>query len=74
MDICMKREAHRRETYNAPRQIYSRALEGKASTVPGMGQPYEPPMYPEVTVNTLKYSSEHAARRILDALLKLPQD
>jgi adenylylsulfate kinase len=74
MDLCMKREAHRRETYNAPRQIYSRALEGKASTVPGMGQPYEPPMYPEVTVNTLKYSSEHAARRILDALLKLPQE
>ena len=31
MEVCMKREAHRRETYNAPRQIYRRALEGKAS-------------------------------------------
>ena len=71
MEVCMKREARRRETYNAPRQIYSRALEGKSSTVPGVGQPYEAPLHPEVTVNTLQYTSEHAARKILEAVLKL---
>ncbi len=71
MEVCMKREAHRRETYHAPRQIYSRALEGKTTTVPGVGQPYEPPLHPEVTVNTVQHSSEHAARKILDAILRL---
>jgi adenylylsulfate kinase len=70
MDVCMKREAKRRETYNAPREIYSKALEGKADTVPGIGQPYEPPMYPEVTVNTFQNTSEHAARKIFEAILK----
>ena len=74
MEVCMKREAHRRETYHAPRQIYSRALEGKARTVPGMGQPYEPPLHPDVVVNTVKYTSEHAARKILEAVLRLPQN
>jgi adenylylsulfate kinase len=71
--VCMKREARRRETFNAPREIYSRALEGKADTVPGIGQPYEPPLHLEVTVNTLQSTSEQAAFSILDAIIKLQQ-
>ncbi len=71
MEICMKRESFRKHTYNAPREIYFRALEGKTQTVPGMGQPYEPPLHPEVTVNTSLSTSEQAARRILDAVMRL---
>jgi adenylylsulfate kinase len=71
MDVCMKREAKRKETYNAPREIYSKALEGKAGTVPGIGQPYEPPLHPEVTVNTVQNTSEYTARKILEVVLKL---
>jgi len=71
LEVCMKREARRRETFNAPREIYSRALEGKADTVPGVGQPYEPPLHPEVTVNTLQSTSEQAAFSIFDAIIKL---
>jgi adenylylsulfate kinase len=74
MQVCMRREANRKQTYNAPREIYSRALEGKAQTVPGMGQPYEPPLNPEVTVNTLQSTSEQAARKILDSVLRLQQN
>ena len=71
LDVCMKREAHRKKTYNAPREIYSKALEGKTTTVPGVGQPYEPPLYPDVTVNTLRSTSKEAARKILNAVLRL---
>jgi len=73
LEVCMKREARRRETFFAPREIYSRALEGKADTVPGIGQPYEPPLHPEVTVSTLQSNSEQAAMRILDEIIKLQQ-
>ncbi len=70
MDVCMKREAKRKETFSAPREIYSKALEGKARTVPGIGQPYEPPLHPEVTVNTVQNTSEYAARKILEVVLR----
>lgn len=69
MDVCMKREAARKETYHAPREIYQKALTGKTQTVPGMGQPYEAPLNPEVTIQTTKDSVEQAAKKILDAIL-----
>ena len=72
IDVCMKREAYRKQTYHAPREIYSKALGGEASTVPGIGQPYEPPLHPEVIVNTLQSTSKEAARKVLDAILRLP--
>jgi adenylylsulfate kinase len=67
--VCMDREAKRRKTHLAPRKIYSRALKGEAPTVPGIGQPYEPPVNPEVTVNTTKCSPQECARKILQKLL-----
>jgi adenylylsulfate kinase len=69
IEVCMEREAKRRKTHLAPRKIYSRALRGEASTVPGIGQPYEPPMNPEVTVNTSKCQRQECARKILKLLL-----
>jgi adenylylsulfate kinase len=71
MEVCMKREAKRKETYQAPREIYSRALGTKNDTVPGLGQPYEPPLHPEVNVNTVQSTSEKAVQRILDIILKI---
>jgi adenylylsulfate kinase-like enzyme len=65
----MNREAKRGKTHLAPRKIYSRALKGEAPTVPGIGQPYEPPVNPEVTVNTAKCSPQESAREILQKLL-----
>jgi adenylylsulfate kinase len=63
--VCMEREAKRGKTHEAPRQIYTRALRGEASTVPGVGQPYEPPSDPEVTLNTEKLTPRECARRII---------
>jgi adenylylsulfate kinase len=69
IEVCMDREAKRGETHLAPRKIYSRALSGKAPTVPGIGQPYEPPIKPEVTVNTAECAPQECAEKILQKLL-----
>jgi adenylylsulfate kinase len=69
LEVCMEREAKRGKTYMAPKKIYSRALEGKAPTVPGMGQPYEPPLNPEVTVDTTKCTPQECAQQIVQKLL-----
>ncbi len=70
LEVCMERESRRLETRQAPRQIYTKALEGKAPTVPGVGQPYEPPTNPEITIDTTRCTPEQAAYKILDFLLE----
>jgi adenylylsulfate kinase len=67
--VCRRREAERIETYNAPRDIYARAMRGEASTVPGIGQPYEPPLNPEITLNSAKLTPGECAQRILRRIL-----
>ena len=64
LDACMEREARRGESFSAPGQIYARALEGKASNVPGVGQPYEEPLAPELVLDTTKFSPEECAEKI----------
>lgn len=70
LEVCMKRESKRHKTHYAPKQIYAKALEGKAPTVPGVGQPYEPPTNPEITVNTERLTPEEAAQKILETVIK----
>jgi len=70
LDVCIQREARRKKTYQAPKQIYTRAKEGKAPTVPGIGQPYEPPLNPELTIDTSKYTPGESAHRILELLIE----
>ncbi len=69
LDVCMRREAERGKTHDAPRQIYAKAQEGKAHTVPGVGQPYEPPLRPEVRVDAAHSTPVEAAEKILQKLL-----
>jgi len=68
LKICMEREVERAKTYHAPKRIYSKALQGKAPTVPGVGQPYEPPLKPELTLDTTKLSPEQCAQEIVKKL------
>jgi adenylylsulfate kinase len=70
LEVCMEREAKRGKTYYAPKQIYINALKGKAPTVPGIGQPYEEPLNPEITINTVQYTPEQAAQKILETIFK----
>lgn len=69
LEVCMQREANRGKTYHAPKQIYSRAKQGLAPNVPGIGQAYEPPLKPEITVDTTKCTSGECAEKILHLIL-----
>jgi adenylylsulfate kinase len=71
IEVCMDRETKRGKTHLAPRKIYTRALSGEAPTVPGIGQPYEPPINPEVIVNTAKCQPQECAKKILQKLLAI---
>jgi len=70
LEVCMEREAKRGKTFYAPRQIYNKALEGEAPTVPGIGQPYELPLNPEITLNTMKHTPEECAQKILETVIR----
>ena len=64
LDVCMDREAKRGKTFQAPKDIYKRAIKGEAPTVPGIGAPYEAPLHPEVIVDSAKLSPEECAHDI----------
>jgi len=66
--VCMEREAGRYKTFAAPREIYARSLEGKASNVPGLGQPYEEPRAPELVLDTRKLLPGECADRIVELI------
>jgi len=70
LEVCIERENSRTKTHQAPKQIYKKAQKGEAPTVPGMGQPYEPPLNPEITINTIKDTPGEAAQKILKLILK----
>ncbi len=68
LDVCMKREDERQQTRQAPEHIYARALAGRAATVPGLGQPYEPPLRPEIIVDTTRHNLTQTAEKIRDLI------
>jgi adenylylsulfate kinase len=68
LNVCMDRESKRTEAFLAPREIYARALEGKALNVPGVGQPYEEPLAPELVLDTTTLSPIVCAERIVDLI------
>ena len=70
LEVCIRRETQRHETHQAPKHIYSKALQSAASTVPGIGQPYEPPIAPEITIASTEDTPQQAARKIFEMLIK----
>ncbi|MGB9675817.1 MAG: DUF123 domain-containing protein [Candidatus Bathyarchaeales archaeon] len=70
LEICMERESKRVNTHLAPRKIYAKALEGEAPTVPGMGQPYEEPLNPEVKVDAATLSPLECAKKIMAVIVE----
>ena len=69
MEVCIKREESRKETFQAPRDIYRKAKAGESTTVPGLGAPYEPPESPEVTADAEDQSPEEIVQAIVTKLL-----
>jgi adenylylsulfate kinase len=68
LEVCMRREAKRQNTHLAPTEIYKRAGEGEAPTVPGVGVPYEEPLNPEAKLDSSRLSARECARGILDTM------
>jgi adenylylsulfate kinase len=73
LDLCIQREAQRRDTHLAPKRIYKKGFAGKSETVPGVNVPYEEPIHPELVIDTDKQTPEKSAQKILGALTKLPE-
>lgn len=62
MDVLMERDV---------KGLYRRALAGEISHFTGIDDPYEPPLAPEVLVDSSEMSPEEAALKILETLKQL---
>ena len=51
-----------------PKGLYARARAGAISSLPGADAPYEPPLHPEVTVDTTALSVDAAVRVVCGAV------
>lgn len=61
LEVCMKRDR---------KGIYKLALEGKSKTVPGVQDPYEEPLFPELIIDTENSDPKECAEKILDFIKK----
>lgn len=68
LDVCIKRESQRRETFYAPNEIYKKGFTGKSASVPGVNVSYEEPYNPEVTVDSSTLNPEQCAYEIFTVL------
>lgn len=60
LETCMQRDY---------KGTYQRGQRGESSTVPGLQEPYEAPLHPDLTVDTTKVQANEAVQNIL-ALVK----
>jgi len=54
-----------------PKGLYKQAQEGKVSNLTGMQDPYEPPLNPEVIIDTEHENTDVCGRKIIAALTDL---
>jgi len=59
LEVCEARD---------PKGLYAKARRGELTAFTGIDDPYEPPLNPELTLETVKASPADNARRILDYL------
>ena len=60
LEICVERD---------PKGIYRLGRSGAATAVPGLQVEYEPPLHPEIRIQSDQEDPEAASRRILDFLI-----
>lgn len=61
IDVCEERDT---------KGLYKKARAGEIKEFTGISAPYEPPLNPEVTVNTAALSIEECAQAVVEALVK----
>ncbi len=59
LDVCRQRDQ---------KGTYGRGLAGRSTTVPGLQDPYEPPLKPEITIETTSVTPEAAADQVVEVL------
>ncbi len=59
LEICEQRDT---------KGMYAKARRGEIQDFTGIDDPYEPPLHPEITLDTILHTPEHNARLILDYL------
>ena len=69
LEVCIERERRRKRSFGAPSRIYDKARTGASKTVPGIGVPYEPPLRPELEVNTSKLRPHQSAEQIVSFII-----
>lgn len=57
LDTCMQRDY---------KGTYLRGQRGESLTVPGLQEPYEAPLHPDLTIDTTKVSAQDAAEKIME--------
>jgi adenylylsulfate kinase len=62
VETCSKRD---------PKGLYKQALQGKVSNFTGIQDPYEPPINPEIIIDTEQESPDDCAKKIIAALKDL---
>jgi adenylylsulfate kinase len=71
IDLCIDREAQRKNTRLAPKEIYKKGITGKSGTVPGINVPYEAPVHPELILDTDRLSADQSAESIINTIIEL---
>ena len=61
LDVCEGRDA---------KGMYAKARRGEITGFTGIDDPYEAPLNPELTLDTVQYTPEENARRIVDELMR----
>lgn len=59
INVCMQRD---------PKGLYKQALEGKIKNFTGISDPYEPPVEPDLTIDTSEETAQQSADRVLRLL------
>jgi len=60
IDVCEQRD---------PKGLYERARKGEIKEFTGISSPYEPPVKPELTVQTAKQSLDESVQQVLEMLI-----
>lgn len=59
LEVCIQRDV---------KGLYKKALNGQISQFTGISDPYEPPLHPEVIINTVEQTPEESAAQVLTYL------
>ena len=70
LKIAIEREMERKDTQDAPKDIYEKAMKGESTTVPGIGSEYQEPKEPDLIVESDKLTIQESAQKIYEKIKK----